>query len=235
MRATGVTPPDAIIDDGRLHRFHIAGHKPGTLNGAYVLHLDGCRPAGYFEDFVAGVKTQWKYGGDYTPPTPEDRRRMEAAAAKRRENDARRYETAAETARRLWDSAEPVSGRDHPYLQRKRVDSHGLRRLRTWYKRVQTPAGEWQNVTVHDVLLVPLRDITGKIWNLQAIFPVPHPLLNRDKDFLRGGRLRGLFHAIGKATPAIVICEGFSTGASIHATAGLQVYCAMSAGATCWP
>lgn len=230
MREADITPPERIDADGRLHRFHIDGHKPGSLNGAYVLHLDGQRPAGYFEDFITGTKSNWKFGGDHTPPSPEERRRMMEAAERRKQDDARRYEAAAATARRLWTSAEIVTGRDHPYLQRKRVDSHGLRRLRIWYKRVQNPAGEWQNLTVHDVLLVPLLDSSGALHNLQAIFPQSHPLLSRDKDFLRGGRLRGLFHSIGAATPTRIICEGYATGASIHAATGLQVHCAFSAG-----
>ncbi len=57
MQEAGITPPDTIKADGVLHRFHIADHKTGTLNGAYKLHLDGSRPAGYFEDFKSGIKT----------------------------------------------------------------------------------------------------------------------------------------------------------------------------------
>lgn len=230
MRDAGMTPPAEVIADGRLHRFHIEGHKRGSLNGAYKLHLDGHRPAGYFEDFVAGIKANWKLGGDTTPPTPEEQKRMAEATERRKQDDAKRYEAAAETARRLWESAEHVAGRGHPYLERKRVDAHGLRRLRAWYKRIQTQEGEWQNATVHGVLLVPMADTAGRLWNVQAIFAEPHPLLGRDKDFLRGGRLRGLSHAIGKPTPSVVVCEGYATGASIHAATALQVYCAFAAG-----
>jgi putative DNA primase/helicase len=118
MREADITPPGEIKADGNLHRFHIAGHKPGTLNGAYVLHLDGCRPADYFEDFVTGTKINWKFGGDSMPPTPEERRYLAEAAERRKQNDAQRYTQAAETARRLWESAKPVNGRDHPYLGR---------------------------------------------------------------------------------------------------------------------
>lgn len=41
-----IVTDDPIIADGQLHRFRIQGHKSGTLNGAYALHLDG-NPAGY--------------------------------------------------------------------------------------------------------------------------------------------------------------------------------------------
>jgi putative DNA primase/helicase len=86
------------------------------------------------------------------------------------------------------------------------------------------------NINVTDVLLVPLIDIEGKLWNLQAIFPEPQPLLGRDKDFMNGGRMGGLFHVIGQPSDEIIICEGYATGASLHTATGFQVLCALSAG-----
>lgn len=78
MREAGIEPPDSIRADGKLHRFHIAGHKHGSLNGAYKLHLDGIKPAGYFEDFKAGIKTNWKADGQAKPLTQAERQQMEA-------------------------------------------------------------------------------------------------------------------------------------------------------------
>ena len=85
------------------------------------------------------------------------------------------------------------------------------------------------DITVQNVLLAPIIDIYNKLWNLQAIFPEPHALLGRDKDFLGGGRLGGLFHPIGDATEDIIICEGYATGASLHTATGLLTLCALSA------
>lgn len=66
MREADIEPPDKILADGVLHRFHIVGQKQGSLNGAYKLHLDGVKPAGYFEDFKNGIKANWK--ADTAPP-----------------------------------------------------------------------------------------------------------------------------------------------------------------------
>ena len=41
LLSNGVTPPDEIIGDAQLHRFHIEGDKSSSKNGWYVLHLDG--------------------------------------------------------------------------------------------------------------------------------------------------------------------------------------------------
>lgn len=230
MQDAGIEPPAHIEADGELHRFHIDGHKSGTQNGAYKLHLDGARPAGYFEDFKTGIKATWKADGPTKPLTKADRQQLQVAKQQRQQKQQHRYEQAAKAAERLLKNANPMIGNNHPYLQRKRVDANGLHRLKLWPKRVKNAQGEWTNIAVQDVLLVPLIDLYGKVWNVQAIFPEPTPQLGRDKDFLSGGRLGGLFHAIGEPTEEIIICEGYATGASLNTATGLLVLCAMSAG-----
>jgi putative DNA primase/helicase len=67
------------------------------------------------------------------------------------------------------------------------------------------------------------------LWSLQTIAP------DGAKRFLPGGRVKGLFHAIGPPCPRIVVCEGYATGASLYEA--LQgpvgphlVACALTAG-----
>lgn len=227
MRESGIEPPDCIEADGVLHRFHIAGHKHGSLNGAYKLHLDGYKPAGYFEDFKTGFKTNWKAGGQIQPLTRAEREQMEACKRLSAQQQQARNQQAAETARRLWAQARDVSGRNHPYLIRKAVDAYGLKLCPVWAKRINQN-GAWLNVTAKNVLLVPLLDMRGELHNVQAIFAEIEPALGRDKDFLAGGRSVGLFHAIGQATGEKIICEGYATGASLFKATGLQVFCALS-------
>jgi putative DNA primase/helicase len=229
MAEAGIKPPDRIEADGQIHRFHIDGHKPGSQNGAYLLHLDGARPAGYFEDFKTGLKTTWKADGPVKPLTPEERQQSAADRLERQQQQLRRYEKTAEHARYLLNSAKPVIGKNHLYLLGKNVNSYGLYSLKAWSKRIKT-GDQWSSVVVKDPLLVPLTDLSGKIWNIQAIFPQTDEQLGRDKDFLGGGRLGGLFHAIGQPTHELIICEGYATGASLHEATGLMVLCAMSAG-----
>ena len=229
MQDAGIPAPDHIITDGKLHRAHIAGHKPSSQNLAYFLHIDG-KPNGGYEDFKSGIKGKWKLDGETQQISQADRQQYEAAKQESHKQQAQRYEQAAIVAQRLVSIAKPLTGNNHLYLQRKRVESFGLYRLRNWHKRVKDETGQWVSLDIKNVLLVPLIDLNNQLWNVQAIFTEPDPMLGRDKDFLSGGRLGGLFHVIGLATDEVIICEGYSTGASLHEATNLQILCAMSAG-----
>lgn len=230
MLENSIETNDPLKADGALHRFHITGHKPGSLNGAYKLHLDGVKPAGYFEDFTRQLKVFWKAAAPAKPITQAERQQLAETRAQREKQEQRKHEQAAVTAQRLKGIAKPVTGKDHPYLEAKNVESHGLFRLKTWTKRIKNAAGEWVDVHINNALIVPLIDINGALWSLQAIFPEEHPLLRRNKDFLSGGRQGGLFHAIGQPSHELIICEGYATGASLFEATGIQNLCALSAG-----
>ena len=58
--------------------------------------------------------------------------------------------------------------------------------------------------------------------SLQTITP------DGDKRFK--GRMKGCYHAIGKPTGFVVVCEGYATGASIHQATGYAVAVAFTAG-----
>lgn len=126
--------------------------------------------------------------------------------------DQQRAEAAAKAAD-IWESATELEGDEHPYLKRKGVMSFGLR------------VGVWKGMA--NTLLVPVRNIDGHMTSLEAIFPQRNELNGKDKDFLFGGQMRGCFHIIGNkptgASPVIVICEGYATGASIHMATGYTV------------
>ncbi len=238
MSEAGVTPPvETIIGDGQWHRYHIAGHKQGSQNGAYKLYLDGI-PNGLFTDHKTSkddknpkISGKWKSGAGHKPFTQADRLQCDATKKRNEQQIAQSHERAAIKARHLLAIAKPITGNDHPYLQRKRVESHGLYRLGCWTKHRKNVAGQWEDINVRNVILVPLIDLYGTVWNVQAIFEEAHPRLEkRDKDFLRGGLTKGVFHAIGQATnDEVLICEGYATGASLHEATGFQVLCAMTA------
>lgn len=191
--------------DGAIHRFRVPGDKPGTLNGWYVLYLDG---------IASGCFGSWKAGGSQTwsSRSPADlresellRQRIEQARRQREVEQHQRQLDAAVRAGRAWESSEPAPV-DHPYLARKRVAPHRLRRQ-------------------GDVLLVPLY-ADGYLCNLQRI------AADGEKRFLAGGRVKGAYSPIGTLEPGerLYICEGWATGATIHAETGSAVACAMNAG-----
>jgi putative DNA primase/helicase len=75
-------------------------------------------------------------------------------------------------------------------------------------------------------LLIPLHDVDGKLWSLQVI--------RRDgiKSIARDSRMTGNFYAMGplETAPAVIIAEGYATGATVREATGYPVVVAFSAG-----
>jgi putative DNA primase/helicase len=69
-----------------------------------------------------------------------------------------------------------------------------------------------------------MRDTEGVLHSLQFIEP------KGDKLFLKGGRVSGCYHAIGKLKRILCICEGYADGASIYEGTGHAVAVAFNAG-----
>lgn len=206
MLDAGLTPPDVIEADGQLHRFKVDGDKAGSKNGYYVLHADG-RAAGMFGSWKTGLRSTWAADGKRMSQSERDdfAKLIEAAKLKAQAERRAEHEARAIEARSEWAAAEPANPA-HPYLVKKAVQPHNLRQR----------AG---------LLIVPLFDQYGLLWNLQRI------QADGGKRF-RPGRAGGLFSPIGDFTdPAtILICEGWATGATLHQESGHPVLCAMNAG-----
>lgn len=192
------------VPDGAIHRFRVPDDKAGTLNGWYVLYLDG---------IASGAFGSWKAGGSRTwcSREPADgreaeqvRQRIEQARRQREAEQHQRQLSAANLSQRWWrDALRADPG--HAYLIAKGVRSHGLRQRN----------GE---------LLVPLY--AGDVLvNLQRIAP------DGSKRFLAGGRVKGCYSPMGRITPGkpLCICEGWATGATLN-QGGYTVACAMNAG-----
>lgn len=127
MAQAGLTLPNTIIPDGRLHRFASNGRADGD-SGWYVFHDDGV-PAGMFGDWRTGLKESWCSKSDKQLTASErdaHRQRVEQIKRERDVEDQRRHTEAAAEAQRIWDAATPATD-DHPYLQPKQVKAHGLR------------------------------------------------------------------------------------------------------------
>lgn len=225
MRSQGIEPPGEIIADGNFHRFSTKVENKNDTSGWYIL-FNGHINAGSYGDFSKGISKNWS--SKNTNEMSEEEiisfeKAMEDARKARAENLKAQHKKAAEEANIIWDAAEPAT--EHEYLTEKNIGSHGLR-VGRWVKRNEK-GKVWNDV--HDALLIPLTD-GNKIWSLQAIFPTP--IFDRNKDFLKGGRKRGLFHRIGfdENADTVYICEGYATGATIHELTKKPVYIAFDAG-----
>jgi len=212
IQAAGLTPPDVIAPDGKLHRFASNG-KRGDDAGWYVLHGDGI-PAGSFGDWRTGLSQTWRadIGRTLTPgEETAHRTKVETMQREREAEEERGHAEAARQATMILQAAQPAPD-DYPYLTRKGIKAHGAK--------------------VHDGLLVlPMRDASGKLWNVERIAP-EKPADGKDKKGLYRGRRTGCYFSIGttKGAAALCIVEGFATGATIHEATRYPVAVAFNAG-----
>ena len=200
MAVSGLAPPETIYGDGQLRRFGVGGKSSW-----YVLHDDGI-PAGSFGDWKTGHTETWCAKSKADMSDTERQATWERIKATQRQRDAERDLIQAEAATRvlaIWTTAAPAI--EHPYLTRKSIKAHGAR-------------------TDGHHLLIPMRDTAGKLWGLQTISP------DGEKRFQPGARVRGCYCPIGAPAGRLIVCEGFATGATLHATAGGAVAVAFSAG-----
>ncbi|MBE7525728.1 toprim domain-containing protein [candidate division WWE3 bacterium] len=204
MQAAGISFSGEIIADGKLHRFHIEGHKQATLNGAYTLHLDGY-PAGWFMDYTTGLSQTWR-SGNVSRVSYALLKQISEAKLQRDIEQRQRHEAAAIKAHPIWNRSKPVTKQsDHDYLINKHIQPNGAR-------------------LYGDALVISIYNESDELVNLQFINP------KGEKRFLSGGRKRGCFHIIGDLSDKILICEGFATGASLHEDSGQRVVIAFDAG-----
>ena len=191
--------------DGGIHRFRVPGDRPGSHNGWYVLFPDGIA-SGCFGSWKAGSSHTWSSREPANPLEAEQvRQRIEQARQQREAEQHQRQQQAADYAARLWRDARRADP-GHPYLAGKGCRPHTLRQR-------------------GDVLLVPLYH-SGELVNLQRIGA------DGDKRFLSGGRVKGCYSPLGiiAAGQPLYLCEGWATGATLHAETGHPVACAMNAG-----
>lgn len=120
MAERGLTPPETIVGDGRIHRFSTNGKRSDTAGG-YVLHLDRVS-AGAFWDWRTGIYSTWCSSAPELM-TPAERRLHEKRMVAHREQ-AQRDRTAAMQQNReridmLWKQSQRITFGDpvHTYLR----------------------------------------------------------------------------------------------------------------------
>jgi putative DNA primase/helicase len=231
MKAHGIEPDPNynFTADGTRHRFDVVGDKRGSINGFAYIYSDGTPAAHYgsWRTCQDGINWCSKRASEMTEDeTRQHLAEMKARKAARDKAEKDEYRAAAERARYMLQRA-PHSTDDHPYLRAKKVGAHGLH------------VGNWPLVGtdrfVSDCLLVPIHDVNGAVWSVQAIAPSKafgYGDNQRNKDMLKGGCKRRHFYMIGQVRGDIplVVCEGFATGATIHEATGYTVAVAFDAG-----
>lgn len=210
MMNAGIDMSDTIYDDGATHRF-ATDDKRGKKNGWYFLHggADAWGQAGIWHESGSDAMCHWSAKSSTTMTQAErdaHRQRVKDAQAQREADLAQRNDAAAAEAERMLKAFKPCT--ENAYLSAKGVMAHGVR------QDGQT-------------LLIPMRDTTGKLWNVERVNPADF----KDKRGLSGGRRIGCFHSVGKIKDnRLIVCEGYATGASIHEATGEAVAVAFNAG-----
>jgi putative DNA primase/helicase len=170
-----ISPRESIVFD-TFTRFHVEGDSKGSKNGFYILHSNGL-PAGHFGCNKRGIAENWciKNTNELTDiERAAFHEQMATAKATREKSDAEKHHAARIDAEKRIESAKPYDANNpHTYLINKNVQGYGV-------------LIEGEN------LLIPARDVNGKVWTLQTITP------NGEKRFLSGGKKQGNFHLMGE-------------------------------------
>ena len=229
IAATGLTPPDTIIADGKIHRFTTNGKRSDDA-GRYRLHLDGL-PAGWFGDYRTGLSQSW-CSIERNKQTPEQQRQYATLSkaiqnAQYREKKAE-HDAAAEQAAAIWAAATPIDdAQTHGYLVKKGIQAHGVKLIETAAARAHCV--KLSHSLSGPLLMIPMRNAAGELRSLQFI------TADGTKRPLTGGEKQGCHYRIDKTDSAahggiLIVSEGFATGASIHEATGQTVAVAFDSG-----
>jgi phage/plasmid primase-like uncharacterized protein len=218
MSKAGLVYGGLIFGDGKVHRFKSEGDSDAA--SWYVLY-------GNDPDFAAGAFGCWRrqfkenwHSTNGHEMSNEERQRianmLRDSENARKTEEEKRHSEAKSKASQLLSAASPATP-DHPYLTRKKVGVHG--RIR---------------IDADGCLVLPVDDVDGHLQSLQLIAPDKRFGIGenkRDRDFLVGGKMQGSFYTIANTSSGpLIICEGYSTGASIFEATGWSTVCAMFCG-----
>lgn len=190
-------------EPGRILRFSTNNRDRTDRAGWLKLFPDG--DGAVFGCWRDGISICWQRRDTSAPPPSYEERTQarQRAETARHEAEKERDEAQAVAAAEcttLWDTLEQAQAA-HAYLQRKGIAPHLARLDR---------AGR---------LVLPVLNEHGDVQSLQAISQ------NGTKRFHPSGKMTGgrLYLGQPRDGAALVLVEGFATGASIHEAAGLPV------------
>jgi phage/plasmid primase-like uncharacterized protein len=208
------------IADGAKHPVPVEGNRGKRKSGFY--RFDG--RTGFAMNSKTGEVFRW-HDKAAVPVSAAQQEQDRAARAERQRLREELEERTAVQAQAIWKAAVPASP-SHPYLARKDIAPDDLRQAAPGQAAVYETDGEAKQVSIKGRLIVPLRDIGGKIWNLQMID-------SRGGKMFLSGRKQGLFTTIGASSPEsepVVVAEGYATAATLRSVTGLRSVVAFDAG-----
>lgn len=211
MQSNGLSINNIKVGGG-IVRFSTHDRKKDDKSGFYVFD--------YQDNVLYGAFGCWR---NLDTVTFTSRNYQELTAIQKHEINVRINERKKENELAIQAQHEFVAGKalelmytptehfTHEYINSKQVNIyHNLR-------------------NIDNTLFIPLWDYTGRLWNWQKIY-FDASTGRFEKRYLTNGRKQGCFYPIDGRDDIILICEGYSTGATLHATTGQTVICAMDCG-----
>jgi phage/plasmid primase-like uncharacterized protein len=208
------------ISDGNRRQVQVEGNKGKRKSGFY--RFDG--RFGFAMNSKTGEVVRW-HGASVAPMSAAQQEQDRAARAERQRAREALEERTAVQAQSLWKAAVPASP-SHPYLARKDIAPGDLRQGTATQTAIYEKDGEAKQVSIKGRLIVPMRDLGGKIWNVQLIDA-------RGGKMFLSGRKQGLYATVGESSPEsepVVVAEGYATAATLRSVTGLRAVVAFDAG-----
>lgn len=219
---------DNPIMNGKIQRCKVEGDRGNEKSGAYLGYLDEY-PAGFIQNHKTGYKANWKFelSKDYTNyandvlPQKSSNKDQEA---KQKQRELEIINLQMKTALRLekeWNESKSALN-SHSYLKIKRLNSaYDLR------------------VDKFNNLLIPLKDVKGKLWSLQRINENSSKIIGviktreeRERNMEYSARKKGCFYTqipLDKQNE-FLICEGFATAMTLQEILNQPTIMAVDAG-----
>lgn len=214
MNAIGLNVQN--IQLGNTVRFSTHDKKKSDKSGWYSFDYDGSVLYGAFGCWRSLEKVSFT-SRSYQELSAIDKHTInEKIRLRKNENDLQQRQQHEYVAGKSQEILlETSQGITHEYINSKQVNLyHNLKIL-------------------DNTLFIPLFDFTGKIWNWQKIYKNNEGQF--DKRYFKpsedaSGRKQGCFYPIDGKDDVVLLCEGYSTGATLHDQTGQTVICAMDAG-----
>lgn len=162
-----------------------------------------------FGDFSRNISETWNnLQGEKISPQEQEQLNafIQKAQEENRKERERHWEATRDEVQKEWEVFSDQGST--PYLEQKGLHSLCGCRVEAHARGAR--------------LIVPARDIDGRLWGYQRIYSEKLSLSGTDKIFREGARKEGLFHTLGtlKDGEPIHIAEGISTAISISMVLG---------------
>jgi putative DNA primase/helicase len=225
FKKLNVEVPYPIEMDGSMYRISADGKTNGKKDIAYQIYND-TTTAGWVKDWRNGEKITFvvNNGINYSPEQLDRVLEQNKELSEKREIE--REQLQIKTAAKLEEEYNNAKWAydQHPYLKNKGLTKN--------YFTKQDDKGN---------LLIPLRDINGKLWTTQRIFrngDKTNGVIRTPEEKEAGieymAKKQGCFFVVGaknlSRTETIIVSEGFATAASVYEATNIPTVAAVDAG-----